>query len=89
MNEQLATSPVEQFWVKFMPLSTATSKWAAQVLGLAETNIDAKTTDPDYISVQMLVEQANNEYIILVSLNCQGPSGKTDNGNTLKSLLQK
>ena len=37
----------------------------------------------------MLVEGANNEYVMIVSSNCWGPSGKLDNGNAPESLFTK
>ena len=56
---------------------------------MANADIDARATDPDYISVLMLVEGANNEYAMIVSSNCWGPSGKLDNGNAPESLFTK
>ena len=78
LNEQLSTSSVEQFQVKFMPRSTAVSSWVTRVHGLAKADIDAREGDPDYISVQMLVEEANVEYTILTTPEHWGPKGKQD-----------
>ena len=45
-------------------------------MGWQEADIDAKATDSDYVSVQMMVGEANNEYVMLISSNCWEHSGE-------------
>ena len=45
---------------------------------LAKADIDARDGDPDYISVQMLVEEANATYTMLSAAEHWGPKGKQD-----------
>ena len=69
LNEQLTTSSVEQFCVKFMTQSTGISKWVTQIHGLSKADINAKDGDIDYVSILMLVEEANAEYTMLIAAN--------------------
>ena len=89
LNEQLATSSVEQFWVKFMARSTSVSKWVTWIHGLSKAKIDAKDGDPNYISVLMLVEEANSEYTMLMATDCWGPKGKPDGDGAPEGLYTK
>ena len=47
------------------------------------------STKPNYISVEDLVQDSCEEYSILFSAKCWGPSGKTDPGNAPEGLLTK
>ena len=87
LNEQLCTSSVEQFRVKFMARSTAVNQWVTRVHGLSKAAIDARSTEPDYVSVQDLVEEANAEYTLLSTAERWGPTGKKgDTGNAPEAL---
>ena len=86
LNEQLCTSSVEQFRVKFMARSTAVNQWVTKVHGLSKATIDARSAEPDYVSVQDLVEEANAEYTLLSTADRWGPSGKADSGNPPEAL---
>ena len=61
LNEQLSTSSIEQFRVKFMARSGAVSEWVTRIHGMSKADIDACSGDDNYISVQTLVEEANAE----------------------------
>ena len=78
LNNQLSTSSLEQFQVKFMARSTAVSSWLTRVHGLAKADIDAREGDPEYIPVHMLVEEANAEYAMPSPAEHWGPKGKQD-----------
>ena len=69
---------VEQFQVKFIARSTAVSSWLTRVHGLTKADIDARDGDPDYILVQMLVEEANTKDTMLSAAEPWGPKGKQD-----------
>ena len=56
LNEQLSTSSVEQFRVKFMARSGAVSEWVTRIHGMSKAAIDARSGDDNYISIQTLVE---------------------------------
>ena len=76
LNEQLSSSSVEQFQVKFMARSAVVSKLVMQIHGLSKAIIEAKDSNPEYISVLSLVEEANAEYTMLVSADQWGPKGR-------------
>ena len=59
-----------------MSRSTAITSWVTTVHGLAKADISTREGDPDYISVQMLVEEANAEYTMLSVAKHWGPKGK-------------
>ena len=67
LNEQLSTSYFEQFHVKFMAQSSTISKWVTHVHGMSKAEIDSRSSNPVYIAVQTLVEEANLEYTILLT----------------------
>ena len=87
LNEQLCTSSVEQFRVKFMAQSTAVNQWVTKVHGLSRATIESRAGEPDYISVQQLVEEANAEYTLLLTAKRWGPSGKSDAGNPPEAMM--
>ena len=87
LNEQLCTSSIEQFRVKFMARSTAVNQWVTKVHGQSKAAIEARAAEPDYISVQQLVEEANAEYTLLLTAKRWGPSGKSDIGNPPEAML--
>ena len=89
LNEQLSTSSVEQFHVKFMARSRAVSEWVTQIHGMSKADIDARSGDDNYISVQTLVEEANAEYTMLVASNHWGPQGKQDQSGGPEALFTK
>ena len=78
LNEQLSSSSIEQFHVKFMARSGAGSEWVTRIHGMSKADIDACSGDDNYISVQTLVEEATAEYAMLVASNHWGPQGKQD-----------
>ena len=78
LNEQLSTSSIEQFHVKFMARIGAVSEWVTRIHGMSKADINACSGDDNYISVQTLVEEANAEYTMLVASNRWGPQGKQD-----------
>ena len=80
LNEQLSTSSIEQFHVKFMARSGVVGEWVTRIHGMSKADIDAHSGDDNYISVQTLVEEANAEH----TTHCkQDPSG------ALKALFTK
>ena len=87
LNEQLCTSSVEQFRVKFMARSTAVNQWVTKVHGLSRATIESRAGEADYISVQQLVEEANAEYTLLLTAKRWGPSGKSDAGNPPEAMM--
>ena len=78
LNEQLSTSSIEQFHVKFMARSGEVSEWVTRIHGMSKADINACSGDDNYISVQTLLEEANAEYTMLVASNHWGPQGKQD-----------
>ena len=68
MNNE-KTSSVEQCHVKFMARSTVISKWVTQIHGLSTADINANEGDVHYVSMIMLVEEANAECTILIAGN--------------------
>ena len=89
LNEQLSTSSVEQFRVKFMARSGAVSEWVTRIHGMSKADIDSRSGDDNYISVQTLVEEANAEYTMLVASNRWGPQGKQDPSGAPEALFTK
>ena len=89
LNEQLSTFSVEQFRVKFMARSGAVSEWVTRIHGMSKVSIDARSGDDKYISVQIVVEEANAEYTMLVVSNHWGPQGKQDPSGTPEALFTK
>ena len=49
-----------------------------QIHGLSKADIDTKDSNADYVSVLMLVEEANAEYTMLIAADRWGPKGKPD-----------
>ena len=47
------------------------------------------SSEPGCISIEDLVEDAHEEYNILLSVKCWGPSDKIDHGNTAEGLFSK
>ena len=89
LNEQLSTSSVEQFRVKFMARSGGVSEWVTRIPSMSKADIDAHSGDDNYISVQTLVEEANTEYTMLVASNRWGPQGKQDPSGAPEALFTK
>ena len=89
LNEQLSTSSVEQFRVKFMARSGAVSEWVTRIHGMSKAAIDARSGDDNYISIQTLVEEANAEYTMLMASNRWGPQGKQDPSGAPEALFTK
>ena len=89
LNEQLSTSSLEQFCVKFMARSGAVSEWVTRIHGMSKADIDVCSGDDNYISVQTLVEEANAEYTMLVASNHWGPQGKQDPSGAPEALFTK
>ena len=58
-----------------MARSTAVSSWVTRVHRMFKADIDAKGADLAYISVQMLVKEANAEYKMLSAAEHWGPKG--------------
>ena len=56
---------------------------------MSKADIDARSGDDNYISVQTLVEEANAEYTMLVASNHWGPQGKQDQSGAPEALSQK
>ena len=52
-------------------------------------DIEARAADPAYVLIAMLIEEANDEYTMLVASNCWGPQGKPDPGNAPEALFTK
>ena len=56
---------------------------------MSKADIDARSGDDNYISVQTLVEEANAEYTILVASNRWGSQGKQDPSGAPEALFTK
>ena len=72
-----------------MAYSTKVSSWVTHIHSLAKADIEAQPADPAYVSVAMLIEEANTEYMMLVASNHWGPQGKPDPGNAPEALFIK
>ena len=89
LNEQLSTSSVEQFRVKFMARRCAVSERVTRIHDMSKVDIDAHSGDDNYISVQTLVKEANAEYTMLVASNHWSPQGKQDPSGAPEALFTK
>ena len=56
---------------------------------MSKAAINAHSGDDNYISVQILVEEANAEYTMLVASNCWGPQGKQGPSGAPEALFTK
>ena len=72
-----------------MAQSLAVSSWVMQIHGLLKVDIDSKSADPGFVSVQMLVKEANGEYTMLLASEHWGPCGKMDNEAAPEVLYTK
>ena len=50
---------VEQFFIKFMAQSSKVNAWGHLIHGMTHDTILGMATEPDYVSVEDLVEDAN------------------------------
>ena len=89
LTEQLSTASVEQFCIKFMTKTTKVNPWVHQVHGKTHDTILSMSSEPDYVSVEGIIEAACEEYTILLSANHWGCSGKPDPGNAPEGLFTK
>ena len=89
LNDQLSTSSVEQFHVKFMARSGAVSEWVTRIHGMSKSAINACSGDDNYITIQTLLDKANAEYTMLVTSNCCGPQGKQDPSGAPEAVFTK
>ena len=72
-----------------MAYSTKVSTWVTCIHSLTKVDIEARAADPAYVSIAMLIEEANAEYTMLVASNCWGPQCKPDPGNAPEALFTK
>ena len=72
-----------------MARSSTVSSCIMQIHGLSRVDIDSKSADPGFVSVHMLVKEANAEYTMLSASEHWDPHGKTDNGVAPEVLYTK
>ena len=72
-----------------MAYSTKVSTWVTCIHSLTNVEIEARAADPAYVSIAMVIEEANAEDTMLVASNCWGPQGKPDPGNAPEALFTK
>ena len=72
-----------------MTKGTKVNDWVCWVYGLLHNTILSMSLEPNYVSVEDIIEDACDEYNILLSANHWGPSHKPDHGNAPEGLFTK
>ena len=72
-----------------MARSGAVSEWVTRIRAMFKADIDSRSGDDNYVSVQTLVGEANAEYTMLVASNRWGPQGKQDPSGAPEALFTK